>query len=116
LPSSCCTSPLADALVSAEDRLARLPRGAVLRALAAPLVAALMVVGSWPVVRSVVAEARARGDRRWLAFLEGRVGRGDVVLDRPRQLLVRAELQREDRRVPDEDPVRPRPRRASRRR
>jgi hypothetical protein len=71
---------LADALVSAEDRLARLPRGAVLRAVMAPLVAALMVAGSWPVVRGIVAEARELGDRRWLAFLEGRVGRGEVVL------------------------------------
>jgi hypothetical protein len=70
---------LADALVSLEERLGRLRRGALLRHLVAPTVAVLMVAWAWPVVRSVLAET-GPGDRRWLAFLETRVGRDDVVL------------------------------------
>jgi hypothetical protein len=70
---------LADALVSVEDRLALLRRGKIAHHLLAPAVATLLIAASWPVVRSVLDECRP-GDRRWLSFLETRVGREDVVL------------------------------------
>ena len=57
-------------------------------------------------------ETRKPGDRRWLGFLESRVGRDDVVLTDSRHLLVRARLRRPGRRLPDAAAVRARPRRA----
>lgn len=70
---------LADACVSLEDRLGRLRWGSVLRHLLAPAAAVLLIGLSWPVVKDVLRETRP-GDRLWLAFLESRVGRDDVVL------------------------------------
>ena len=70
---------IADALASLEERLDRLRRGRVLRHLVAPAVSVLVMAWSWPVIRSVLDETTP-GDRRWLGFLESRVGRDDVVL------------------------------------
>jgi alpha-1,6-mannosyltransferase len=70
---------LADALVSLEERLALRERWRVARHALAPAAAALLIAVSWPVVKSVIEES-APGDRRWLSFLETRVGREDVVM------------------------------------
>jgi hypothetical protein len=71
---------LGDAFAAAEERLGRLQRGAGLRLVVAPVVGVLLVAGSWPVVGAIVRESRHPGDRRWLRFLEERVGRDEVVL------------------------------------
>lgn len=71
---------LGDALAAAEERLGRLPRGPLLARLVAPAMALLLGAGSWPAVKAIVHESRHLGDRRWLAFLEDRVGRDEVVL------------------------------------
>ena len=70
---------LADALAGVEARLALRERWRVARHALAPVVAALLIVASWPVVRSVLDEC-APGDRRWLSFLDTRVGREEVVM------------------------------------
>jgi hypothetical protein len=70
---------LADAVAAGEERLAAWARAAWLRHLAAPALALLLVALSWPAVASVLAECRP-GDRRWLAFLETRIRREDVVM------------------------------------
>jgi hypothetical protein len=70
---------LADAMVSAEDRLARVPRGRLLAGLVAPVAAGLLIAASWPAVRGVLAVSRP-GQRDWLDFLRSHVGRYDVVL------------------------------------
>lgn len=65
---------LGDACAALEDRV----RSALRHALA-PVAAAVLVAVSWPVVRDVLDECRP-GERLWLAFLESRVERNDVVL------------------------------------
>ena len=68
---------LADALAGAEQRLVARP---LLRRLVPAAVAALLVAGSWTVVKDVAREGRTPGDRLWLRFLGERVGRDDVVM------------------------------------
>jgi alpha-1,6-mannosyltransferase len=71
---------LAEACVALEERLTRWRGGAVLRHALAPALGALLVAGSWSfAVKPVLAES-GRGDPRWLAFLESRVGHNDVVV------------------------------------
>jgi alpha-1,6-mannosyltransferase len=71
---------LADACAALEERLARLRRGAVLRHLLAPSLAALLIAGAWPAAVRPILEEAGRGDPLWLGFLEQQVGADDVVL------------------------------------
>jgi hypothetical protein len=71
---------LADACAALEERLGRSRTGWRPRFLLAPALAAALVAWSWsPAVKPILEES-GRGDPRWLAFLESRVGHYDVVL------------------------------------
>jgi hypothetical protein len=70
---------LGDAVAAGEERLSGRARGAWLRHLVGPALAVVLIAFSWPAVASVLAQCTP-GVRRWLAFLETRVGREDVVL------------------------------------
>jgi alpha-1,6-mannosyltransferase len=75
-----CQIGLADAMAALEERIAVWRRGALLRPLLAPAMAALLVGVSWSeAVRPTIEEA-GRGDLLWLSFLQQQVGRDDVVL------------------------------------
>jgi hypothetical protein len=71
---------LADACAALEERLARLRRGAALRHLLAPSLAALLIAPAWPAAVRPTLEEAGRGDLLWLTFLEQQVGAEEVVL------------------------------------
>jgi hypothetical protein len=71
---------VADATAALEDLLSRMPRTFGLRHLLAPLAALMLIGGAWPQAVVPTLQECWRGDPRWLAFLETRVGRDDVVL------------------------------------
>lgn len=70
---------LADAMVVAEERLARSRRGGIPARLLGPVTAGVLIAASWPVVAGVRAVSRP-GDRDWLGFLRSHIGRDDVVM------------------------------------
>lgn len=70
---------LADASAALEERLSKL-RAVARRRLLAPALATLLIAASWSASVKPTLDEAWRGDPEWLSFLEGRVGRYDVVL------------------------------------